>query len=136
MKRDPFIGVKIVRDAAVRREWAIVHDKCQVCGRNEQQIKRDSEFPNLLQTHHLIGGAGRSDEPCNFLRLCPRCHEVYHGFRVKRNGTYWPNLTMGMLLTAKREADGDEWDPARLSVLRHRKIPDLEPIPEEYAQCI
>lgn len=133
MKREyALTPAKIVRDVKSYREWSVAHDRCQVCQRNQEDVRCDGEFPYLLQTHHLIGGAGRSDEPCNLLRLCPRCHEVYHGFRHRRNGGYWPPITMGVMLMAKKLGDPDEWNPDRLEHLRHRAIPELEPIPQEY----
>lgn len=67
-----------------------------------------------LHIHHLQGGATRVHDRRNLLRLCSHCHEGLH-FGGKNN------LTKGMCLTAKREVDGDFYDPQYLAELRHKR---------------
>ena len=58
-----------VKDPEAVRQWADGHDCCQVCGIDEHKAR----WVHItgLQTHHIIK-AGRSDEPCNLLRVCQR----------------------------------------------------------------
>jgi hypothetical protein len=67
-----------------------------------------------LHIHHLQQGAGRSHDRRNLLRLCRWCHEGLH-FGGKHD------LTKPMLLTAKREVDDANYDPAFLASLRLKK---------------
>lgn len=67
-----------------------------------------------LHIHHLQQGAGRVHDRRNLLRLCAWCHEGLH-FGGKHN------LTKGMCLTAKREVDDANYDPAFLAELRHKR---------------
>ena len=53
-----------------RREWAIRHDRCWVCG-----AKNYRGFP--LETHEIerrSHAAGRWAHPCNYLLVCNACH--------------------------------------------------------------
>jgi hypothetical protein len=66
-----------------------------------------------VHIHHLQQGAGRKHDRRNLLRLCHWCHEGLHfGGR--------DDLTKGMCLTAKRETDDANYDPAFLASLRHK----------------
>lgn len=62
----------------------------------------------------MIQGPGRSDEPCNYLKVCSLCHDSYHRGGQVFNGERWPKLTMGMLLQVKIEEHPSEWDLGRL----------------------
>jgi len=127
-----------VRDRATLRQWAQRHEYCQVCGIGWGGAR----WAGLagLQTHHIIK-PGRSDEPCNLLRVCGRCHRIIEGERVPDgHGGHWPRLTLAHVLYCKREHDPEEYDPDRLTVLwRHRQreggfdpLPQPEPLPEVF----
>lgn len=66
-----------------------------------------------LHIHHLQGGAGRKHDRRNLLRLCQWCHDGLHA-----GGKH--DITKGMCLTAKREVDDANYDPAFLASLRHK----------------
>ena len=127
-----------LKDPEVLRQWADRHDCCQVCGIDEHKA-RWLQITGL-QTHHIIK-AGRSDEPCNLLRVCERCHRIIEGESVPdEKGGHWPQLTLGHVLHCKREHDPQEYDPDRLTVLwRNRPrtlgfdpLPRPAPLPEVY----
>lgn len=118
-----------VKNRKVVGRWAATHDYCQVCLISE----RAARWRRLtgLQTHHIIK-PGRSDEPCNLLRVCERCHRIIEGERVPdRKAGHFPKLTLAHVLHCKRELDPHEYDPDRLTVLwRHRERKDgFDPLP-------
>ena len=112
-----------VKDRKAIRLWAYGHDCCQVCGIDEHTAR----WAHItgLQTHHIIK-AGRSDEPCNLLRACERCHRIIEGESVPdEKGGHWPSLTLAHVLHCKQEHDPQQYDPDRLAVLwrnRHRTL--------------
>lgn len=67
-----------------------------------------------LHIHHLQQGAGRVHDRRCLLRLCHWCHDGLHS-----GGKH--DITKGMCLTAKREVDDANYDPAFLAALRHKK---------------
>ena len=78
-----------------------------------------------------MGGAGRKHDIRNYLRLCERCHGVLHSGRIYGG---FPDLTNAILLSTKQECDPDNFDPAYLASLKHKKHLgyDPEPIPQWY----
>ncbi len=127
-----------VRDPEAVREWSDRHDSCQVCGIDDHTA-RWAQITGL-QTHHIIK-AGRSDEPCNLLRVCERCHRIIEGESVPdERGGHWPHLTLAHVLYCKQEHDPRQYDPDRLTMLwRNRKraidfdpLPPPEPLPEAF----
>ena len=118
-----------VKDREAVRQWAERHDCCQVCGIDEHTA-RWLQITGL-QTHHIIK-AGRSDEPCNLLRVCERCHRIIEGESVPdEKGGHWPPLTLAHVLHCKWEYDPQEYDADRLTVLwKHRgRTPAFDPLP-------
>jgi RNA polymerase subunit RPABC4/transcription elongation factor Spt4 len=118
-----------VKDAEARRLWAAGHDCCQVCGIDEHRARWVGITG--LQTHHIIK-AGRSDEACNLLRACERCHRIIEGESVPdENGGHWPPLTLAHVLGCKQEHDPQEYDPDRLTVLwrNRQRSPAFDPLP-------
>jgi hypothetical protein len=107
--------------------WADLHRSCAVCHWPESDGRR------RLEVHHLVGGANRqkAHTPRAYLTLCNRCHGVYHGGKVVANT---PDLTLAILLEAKRESDPELYDPQFLAKLKNKKHlgVDPEPIPEFY----
>ena len=113
----------VVKDKHRRKAWAYAQlDRCMVCGIPYIRSLY-ARFPHGLHVHHIIGGTGgRSDEPCNFLLVCDRCHRMLHGERVPDGrGGRFPRLNRSHALWCKREANPDESDPERLAVLAFRK---------------
>lgn len=140
--------LKSVHDPAITAEWSQRMWFCHACGAASDN----------LTTHHIIGGrGGRSDEWCNYLRLCWHpCHVLVHE-SVER----LPKITLGIALTMKLLAvlatskptlpkllvgllagypnmsfkhSADEWNPKRLEALHGRNLPDLEPIPKFFLE--
>lgn len=113
----------IIRDMVARAKWAGNHQECQFCGTTWN-----------LQTHHIIGGVsgGRSDEPCNFLRVCEFHHDRCEGkIRVIRGVRYFP-IPLSQQLWVKRECDSEEWNPTRLAQLNHAELPEPESLEDRY----
>lgn len=105
----------------LRTAYMAEHLACCICW------SRLGQFGVDLECHHIIGGSGRKDELCNLAALCRDCHWQHtHGGMVDEQGKRWPALTTGMILTAKREADVENFDLARLCVLEGRAVGALE----------
>ena len=100
-----FPPAKIVRDKIVvidhRYKWSGV---CQMCGFPLRHAQGD--------VHHIIGGAGRSDEPTNLLRLCSVCHDES-----------W-SVILPECLWFKWATDPRNLSWVRLAVLYGRFLPD------------
>lgn len=111
------------------QDWVELHRCCAICWWPESDGRRP------LQVHHLIQGQHRhkAHHPKCYLRLCDRCHDVLHDGRIAGN---FPNLTKGMMLTAKQESDPDNYDVAHLAKISCRVglAYDPEPIPEFYLE--
>lgn len=107
--------------------WSDQHRSCAVCWWPSFDYSRD------MEVHHIVGGANRAKghKVFNYLKLCDRCHQVYHSGKVAANV---PPLTMGHLLTAKKESDEENFDLEKLAKLKNRKALhwDPEPIPQFY----
>jgi hypothetical protein len=108
-------------------EFVEVHRCCSVCWWPESDGRR------RLEVHHIIGGAGRKHNVRNFLRLCERCHGVFHGGKIY---SCQPDLNKSILLGVKQECDPDNYDPVYLASLKHKKHLgyDPEPLPDYYAK--
>ncbi len=121
----------VITDPEARERWAMEgehFDMCQVCFRPRER----SDWRGLT-VHHVIRGAnGRSDEPCNLFLVCGRCHDMIHDgqYRDEKTGELLPAITLGMVLWAKSQTG--EWEPERLTQLYHRRLPDLEELPDCY----
>lgn len=143
MKRTPLKRTRLVRKPRrgdrpdVRAEWqlSLPAHRCAVCHMPNGHIF------GFNQIHHLLGGARRIDDPRNLLLLCfqwpdasCRCHDIFHGARIRRaDGTYWPQLTLGMLLGVKHECDPVNFDLDWLQEISgRRRLPDIEPLPDAF----
>lgn len=109
---------KAERDALLT--WVAEHRCCAICHWPESDPRR------RLEVHHIVGGAGRKHDIRNYLRICERCHAVYHSGRVVG---LFPDLNIGILLEVKRECDPDNYDPTYLASLKHKKHLGHEPTP-------
>lgn len=129
---------KAVHGGAARVAWGRRHDFCAACGAREYGL-------HVLTTHEIIGGqGGRSQEPCNWLRLgWHACHQLASGLDVR--GPAWthrtmgripgdllPKITLGIALSMKLRCDPDEVDWDRLQELRGSRLPDPEDIPRHF----
>ena len=116
-----------VTDVAFRNRWKAGQEQCcQVCWITQAGMWRpDYTFRHWFEVHHLIGGAnGRSDEACNLLLTCNRCHNgAAHNY-----GGEW-NLLREHLLWVKMQTP--EWNPERLWELAHREYEPVE-LPDVY----
>lgn len=120
-------------------EYRETHLRCALCGISAMRWL----YPDrLLQLHHLAGkGSATFEVHGNYLMLCGRDHAHYHdGGQMSDSGERLPELTPGMILWCKREADGldvallaslkgwqalpDKWEPCELPAefLREREL--------------
>jgi len=115
------------REQEALTEWCSIQTKCAVCWWPEGRYGR------RLHVHHMVSGVNRAKahQPKCYLRLCDRCHDVYHSGKV--SGLF-PDLNARILLHAKQESDPENYDPAHLAALKNKKHLgyDPEPIPEFY----
>lgn len=93
------------------QEWNCQHDRCQCCGIFRGQTYMEPEWERKdFETHHIIKPDwGGTDEACNLLCLCWRCHH-----QGAHNGHSTWNLTIGELLWVKEHCGDGEWDLERL----------------------
>jgi hypothetical protein len=103
-------------------EWSSQHLSCAVC------FWPESDHRRRMEVHHLVGGVNRSKchDPRCYLSLCERCHGVYHSGKIY---ALTPDLNMGILLTAKRESDPENYDPEWLAAVKNKKHLGWEPEP-------
>ncbi len=92
-------------------EWNCRHDRCQCCGITRTRTCIEPEWERCdFQTHHIIKPVlGGTDETCNLLCLCWRCHH-----QGSHNGHSKWNLTLGHLLWVKQHCGDGESDFERL----------------------
>lgn len=115
-----------IHDEASRKNWAKQRTHCQICGR----LKSKPYCGVPHQTHHIIRGS-RSDEPCNFLFVDARCHDLIHDGQIRGDdGELLTKLSLGHVLTIKRIREPEEFDAERLAVLFGGTLPDELPIPD------
>jgi len=111
-----FPAAGIVRDGEALELIGWRFPRCQVCG--ERGGNR----------HHIIGGAGRSDEATNLIVLCGSgnasgCHAEAHG----------GELTLARILWYKWRQDRANLSWVRLAILRRGHLPRPEPPRKEVA---
>lgn len=102
--------------------YAFLCERCAVCYFPKFVKAWGREF----QLHHLVGRRGGLDahDHRNLIGCCARCHSDYH------NGHSERPLTLGHLLTAKLEEDGEEmFDPVFLAGLLRRAGLKEDPLP-------
>lgn len=114
-------------------QFAAAQTRCACCHLPRRQaVYRRNGLD--LQIHHLVK-RGRSDERCNLLRLCERCHRLAELEQVREAGQLLPKLWFGVCLTLKQESDSAYWKPERLLELYPRQtLPELAPVPEVFLQ--
>lgn len=126
-----FQKANVVTDPDARERWKVSGDHgnhCQVC-----HVPPQYAGMLAMAVHHIIRGTnGRSDEPCNFLLVCGRCHSMIHDgqYRDERTGELLPAITLGMVLWIKSHTD--EWAESRLRALYHRRLPDWQILADYY----
>ncbi len=126
-----FAKAGIVRSKRAVEKWKESGDhgdRCQVCHRTWARSGWRG-----LSVHHIIHGSnGRSDEPCNMLLVCGRCHDMIHDgqYRDEVTKELLSAITLAMVLWIKSQTT--EWDGERLTALYHRRLPECEPLAEYY----
>ena len=80
-----------------------------------------------LENAHIRGGAGRTHDRRNILRLCNGCHRLAHGERIVVFGDPLPVLTTANLLWLKAAYDPDCYDWDYLHELRPIPATEQEP---------
>lgn len=100
--------------------WVQEHRCCAVCWWPESDGRRS------LDVHHLMSGSARKHDIRQYVRLCHRCHDVYHSGRVVGN---FPPMYKSTLLWAKLDSDPDNYDPKYLASLRRKQHLGYEPEP-------
>ena len=130
--------MKKVVDPDFRGQWFLENGpRCHVCGIPWWSAIGE-RFPEGLQCHHLIGGAGRSDEAANLLILCSLCHACYHTPPQVWRGETWPALKIGMLLHVKWLRQLDQFNLTRLLELAgYDGLPDSwyeQELPERFLE--
>jgi hypothetical protein len=124
------IRAKPIKDVKGRQAWSESQWYCWACGCDLTL----AVFGRTGETHH-IAKPGRSDELCNYSRLCMRDHMLAEGHTIRVGGVVLPKLTMGMVLTLKYLHDQLNWNPVRLAELYCRKVlPDFERIPQFFEE--
>jgi hypothetical protein len=127
--RGPYRRVGVVKDPVFYKAWAWAHTYCYCCGIRQN---RGGPFRDLT-THHIVK-PGRSDESCNLLRLCLRCHNLAEMQTIVWNGHTLPTLPLGVCLTLKMARDPVDWNPTRLAQLYLQSLPDMLPVPDVLEQ--
>ena len=94
---------------AVGQYRARFSSACQICGRDFCRRSINSLNPEL---HHIVGGAGRSDEPTNLLMVSRDCHDES-----------W-SVMLPQALYAKWQTDGENLSWTRLAVLLGHHLPE------------
>jgi hypothetical protein len=118
--------VRPVRDRQFYAAWALRHDHCQACGIPASRAAF-CRWPGLSR-HHVVKFK-RSDEGCNLLMLCQRCHDLAELRTVREGGVRLPTLSLAVCLTVKKNREPSEYDHERLRELYGRPLPDLLPVP-------
>lgn len=103
--REPIDPGKIVRNPKVATEWKKQWGFCWM---------RPDDAEGRLQVHHIVGGAHRSDEPCNFACLCQECHA-----EIERYAT---EFSVHLCMYLKRYYDPSNYDKSRIEALFGRRL--------------
>ena len=91
-------------------EYRLSHDRCAVCH------SKGKAWNDRLEIHHIVGRYKKElgNDHRNLLVLCRDCHAGVHGDLGR-------SLTLGQVLTAKRDEDGEEGlDITFLASLKNR----------------
>ena len=115
------------KERSILMGWIQEHRCCAVCHWPESDGRRG------LHVHHMEGGYARSagHKLFNYLRLCSRCHDIFHAGRISGLS---PELDRSTLLTAKKESDPKHYSPISLARLKHHQSYRYKrkPIPAYY----
>lgn len=105
--REPIDPGKIVRNPKVAAEWKRLWSSCWLCPywRNSYAIH---------DVHHIVGGAHRSDEQCNFAFFCRDCHQ--------RIETLDAESGIKVCLYLKKMHDPHSYDKSRIEALFGRRL--------------
>jgi hypothetical protein len=119
--------IGVICDPVMYAAWAREHQFCQVCGISDRRARVESGVRNSV--HHVVKFR-RSDERTNLLKCCNRCHSLCEGLQIRHSdGTLYPTLPLGVVLTVKRSREPQDFDAARLEVIYGRQLPWPKPLP-------
>ncbi len=112
------------KEQRVIQEWVANQTRCAICHWPASDQRR------RLHVHHICGGAARArgHDPRNYLRLCERDHDIFHSGSVVGR---FPPLYKSTLLWAKQDSDPENFDPAYLASLRHKRHLGYDPEPPD-----
>lgn len=98
--------------------WKQQHDRCQCCGISYNSTWITPEWDRGgFEVHHIVYKSQLgTDEVCNLLCLCHRCHH-----QAAHNGHSKWNLTLANMLWVKKTCGDWEWDEERLLEMRRGK---------------
>jgi hypothetical protein len=98
-------------------DYAFSHDRCAVCHARKYAVG------SRLELHHIVGrrGGDRCHDARNLILICGRDHMGYHSGGKR-------SLTLGQVLTAKRDEDGEVDVDFLASLLRRKALRD-DPMP-------
>lgn len=115
----------------IRRQleaYAFMSERCAVCW----FPKFVKKWGKTICLHHIVGRRGLDPhDHRNLLPVCEECHRLHHDGDSKRE------LTLGHILTAKLQEDGEEmFDPEFLAKLLRRAglKEDPKPLPAWVAE--
>jgi hypothetical protein len=84
--------------------YAALCERCAVCWWPRWKPK----FGKVICLHHIVGRRGLDyNDHRNLIGVCEECHETYHSGGHRDSDGNKKDLTLGHILTAKREEDGD-----------------------------
>jgi len=113
-------------------EFAIVFPFCFACGSSPTRRRLIDGYPQWLEIAHIIGGAGRTADRRNLVRLCKLCHDLSHGAKVKLENkeATLVGLPLGCLLWLKERHDPTFFDAEYLAGLLSNRRGGVVQLPE------
>jgi hypothetical protein len=126
--RDGYVRCRPVKDKRLYDLYLEEHPYCQICG-VPSHVAPNTNGGIGLSRHHIVK-FGRSDEKCNLLSVCARCHSLAEGRLIRVGESLLPKLTLGIVLTLKQLRTPNEYNAERLAQLYGQTLPDLEQVPD------
>ena len=120
-----------LKDPEAYAYFSLTRQACHLCGIPLRFSQR--QWGRALTNHHIIK-PGRSDDICNLLRLCQRCHDSAEGRDVVYSGVRYPKISIGVCLFLKKISEPGNYDQKRLEILFGKNLPQMEKIPSIYSQ--
>ena len=124
---DKPISKKRERISRQLQAYADLCERCAVCYWPRSRAK----FGTRICLHHIVGRRGLDPhDHRNLLAICEECHETFHSGGHRDGDGNKKDLTLGHILTAKREEDGDLDLPFLAKLMRRVGLrEDPKPLP-------